>query len=557
MKGLRYSRMSRRTPATADVALRNRWWFAVPALTLLLLTPTLFHGRPFVSWDTGQYYHYGAQLVGFATTRIGTIMQLNALGPSEIAKEQGSGNLDEAGGRAATTAVNSFDNTTIAQKSQAGGMATYGTRSPFYSMWLYSVASAFTLWGVLIAQAAAVAWIIWRVGIHAARACRFRVGLAITALSTFGASAWFVVGFVMPDIYAAVAVLCVALLFAYADRMSYLELVGLAALLGASAAFHPTHLVVAVALTFAGLGATCFLRSQGRPLRSRALITTTSALGLAIALQFVFDTTARAVLGTSPKRPPLLTARVIADGPGRLYLDSVCPKTDTFLICDYRNRSFETPGEFLWSPGGMFQALPIEQRLRLIEEEPRFVTAVAVHYPLGVLKAAVSNAAEQFVLVWPNEAWGDPGEWFSEPAWTGADFFEVAPFLHLCVANLGSCVPALPKALIASSVVITVLLSFGVIVAHFVAARRSTTGTRENHAYQRSVVFALLILLGLVANAVICGALSGPYTRYQTRVAWLAVVAAAALEATHPIIVPWLRKLFARTRELRGRLGAP
>src|SRR6516165_9835714 len=330
---------------------------ALPALTFLLLTPALLNGRPFLTWDTAEYYHYGFQLVDFATAKIGRTIGLDVLRRSETAKHEGSGNRDDGLGDRARTTPNTFDKAWIAQKSQADGMATYGTRSPFYSMWLYSVASAFTLWGVLIAQAAATAWIIWRVGIHAARACPFRVGLALIALSTFGASAWFVVGFVMPDIYAAVAVLCVALLFAYADRMSYLELVGLAALLGASAAFHPTHLLVAVALTFAGLGATCFLRSQGRPLRSRALITTTSALGLAIALQFDFDIAARAVLGTSPKRPPLLTARVIADGPGRLYLDSVCPKIDTFLVCDYRNWSFETSDDFLWSPGGVFQAL--------------------------------------------------------------------------------------------------------------------------------------------------------------------------------------------------------
>src|SRR5215831_9676791 len=81
--------------------------------------------------------------------------------------------------------------------------------------------------------------------------------------------------------------------------------------------------------------------------------------------------------------------------------------------------------------------LPVEQRLRLIEEEPRFVTAVAMHYPLSVLKSAVANAVEQFVSVWPAEAWIDPGESFSDPAWAGADFFQVAPFLSLCVANLG------------------------------------------------------------------------------------------------------------------------
>src|SRR6516225_7357596 len=481
--------------------LRDRWWFALPAFTLLLLTATLVHGQPFLSWDTEQYYHYGAQLVGFAATRIAPTMGPDARGRSEIVKEQESGSLDEKFGERATTTPDSFDRELIAREALTGGMAVYGGRSPFYSMWLYSVTLAFTLWGVLIAQAAATAWIIWCVGTHAARACRFEAGLAIIALSTFGASGWFVIGFVMPDIFAAAAILCIAFLFAYADRVSYLELAGLAAILAASAAFHTTHLIVAVALTLAGIGTTRFLRSEGRPLRWRALITTTSALALAIALQFAFDTAARAVLGASPKRPPFLTARVIADGPGRLYLDSVCPETDTFLVCDYRSRSFKTADEFLWSPGGVFQALPGEQRLRLIEEEPRFVTAVAVHYPLSVLKAAAANAIEQFVLVWPAEAWIDPGVSFGDPPFSGADLFQVAPFLSLCVANLGKCVPALSEALIASSVAITVLLSFGVIAVHFVAASRRTTTPQGDSAYKRAVVFASLILIGLVVNA--------------------------------------------------------
>jgi hypothetical protein len=527
--------------------LSDRWWFALPALTLLLLTPTLLHGQPFLSWDTGQYYHYGAQLVGFATAKIVPTLGLNISERSEIAKQQGSGNLDGGLGDRARTAPNTFDKALIDQKSQAGGMAFYGIRSPFYSMWLYSIAWAFNLWGVLIAQAAAIAWIIWRAATHAAGAYRFEAGVAIVALGTFGASAWFVVGFVMPDIYAAAAVICVALLFAYADRMSCLERVGLAAILAASAAFHATHLIVAAALTLAGIGATHFLRSEGRELKSRALLATACALGVTLALHFAFDTAARSVLGTSPKRPPLLTARVLADGPGRLYLDRVCPETPTFLVCSYRNRSFESADEFLWSPTGVFQALSVEQRLRLTEEESRFVTAVAMHYPLSVLKAAVANAVEQFVLIWPAEAWIDPGASFSDPAWSEADLFQVAPFLSLCVANLGRCVPALPESLIASSVAITVVLSFGVIAAHFVAARRRTAGTQAGDcAYERAIIFALLILVGLVANAGICGAISGPHARYQTRVAWLAVLAAGVLEATHPVIVPWFRRLFTR-----------
>jgi hypothetical protein len=76
-------------------------------------------------------------------------------------------------------------------------------------------------------------------------------------------------------------------------------------------------------------------------------------------------------------------ARLLADGPGGLYLDSVCPETATFFVCAYRNGSLETADQFLWSSAGVFQTLPVEQRLRLIEEEPRFVTAVAMHYPLS------------------------------------------------------------------------------------------------------------------------------------------------------------------------------
>jgi hypothetical protein len=522
--------------------LGDRWWFALPALTLLLLTPTILRGQPFLDWDTAQYYHYGAQLVGFATAKIVPTLGLNVSERSEIAKQQGSGNLDDGLG---DRARNTSDEALIDQKSQAGGMAFYGSRSPFYSMWLYSVASVFNLWAVLTTQAVATAWIIWRATTHAAGAHRFEAGITIVTLSTFGAGAWFVTGFVMPDIYAGVAVICVALLFAYADRMSSLERVGLAAILAASVTFHATHLVVAGVLTLAGIGATHFLRSEGRPLRVRALLATGSALGVAVALQFAFDAAARAVLGASPKRPPILMARVLADGPGRLYLASVCPETP-FLVCAYSNRSFKSADEFLWSSAGVFQTMSVEQRLRLIDEEPRFVTAVAMHYPLSVLKAAVANAIEQFVLVWPAEAWMDPGVSFSDPALSGADLFQVAPFLSLCVANLGSCVPALPEALIASSIAITLFLSFAVIAAHFVAAWRRTTGTQQgNSAYKRAIVFASLILVGLVVNAGICGAISGPHARYQTRVVWLAVLAAGVLEAAHPVILPWFRRLFA------------
>jgi hypothetical protein len=529
----------RPTLAAPPMALSDRWRFALPVLVLLLLTPTLFHGQPFLTWDTDQYYHYGAQLVDFATAKLAPTIAVATRTGSE------SGD-DDLSGRARTAPPSTFDTTLIDQKSKAGGIAFYGGRSPFYSIWLYAIAWAFSLWAVLITQAVATAWIIWRAVTHAAGTHCFETTVAIAAICTVVAGAWFVVGFVMPDIYAAIAIICVALLFAHADRISFLERVVIAVILTVSALFHTSHLVITTILALAGIGVTYFLRSEDGRFRSSAVLATACALGVAVALQFAFDTAAEAVLGTSPKRPPLLTARIIADGPGRLYLDSACPKGATFIVCAYRGRTLSAD-EFLWGAEGVFATLPVEQRLRLIQEEPKFVAAVAIHDPLGVLKAAIGNAVEQFVLVWPADAWIDPGTTFNDPPWRGADLFQVAPFLKSCVTNLGSCVPAVSEAATASIVGITVVLSFFVIVTHFVAVRHRTNGTQvRDCTYERAIVFAILILVGLIVNAAICGAISGPHPRYQTRVAWLAVLAAGVLESVHPIVLPRFRRLSAR-----------
>ena len=44
----------------------------------------------------------------------------------------------------------------------------------------------------------------------------------------------------------------------------------------------------------------------------------------------------------------------------------------------------------------------------------------------------------------------------------------------------------------------------------------------------RTALILGLILAALVLNALICGAISGPFVRYQGRISWIAVAGAAA-----------------------------
>jgi hypothetical protein len=505
--------------ARALAVWRDRWWLVLPLSTLVLLAPALAHGKPYVFWDTAQYYDYGAKLSNFVAEKL--VHEPPAATPPKVADTSlGHGPAEEEG----------------------TGIAFFGARSPFYSVWLYALIQTLGIWAVPLTQALAVAWLVWCVFAHTPVANRAAWTVSALALATLG-GAWFTVGFVMPDAYAAVTLASVASLLAFGDRMSAVERLGVVLLLAIAATYHTSHLATAAALFLGGGLVAALLGLRSRAFWRHRAAPIASALALALGLQLAFEATARTVLGASPKRPPFAMARIIADGPGRLFLDRYCPSGVPFAVCAYRDRQFKTSNDFLWAGQpevGVFSTLPLRERLRLIDEESRFVAAVASHYPSATLKAAIANTIEQLRLLWPAEAWIDPGFEFKDPPWRNATLLEAAPFIESCIARPGSCIPSPPEALVLSIVVLAVALAFGIIAAHVAASGRldSPAEGEADDRHRRALVFALSVVAGLIVNAALCGALSGPATRYQSRVVWLAVIAAAVLEAARPLVVP-------------------
>ena len=54
--------------------------------------------------------------------------------------------------------------------------------------------------------------------------------------------------------------------------------------------------------------------------------------------------------------------------------------------------------------------------------------------------------------------------------------------------------------------------------------------------FSREQLFALFACCLVVANAVVCGVLSGPYNRYQARVVWLIPLASMLLESRSGVL---------------------
>src|SRR5206468_297508 len=72
----------------------------------------------------------------------------------------------------------------------------------------------------------------------------------------------------------------------------------------------------------------------------------------------------------------------------------------------------------------------------------------------------------------------------------------------------------------------------------------------------RLAVASVLLVLAVVINAAVCGVLSGPFARYQARVAWL--VPAAALVVASASAFAWRRAGRAALQDwlaARPRLG--
>jgi hypothetical protein len=62
--------------------------------------------------------------------------------------------------------------------------------------------------------------------------------------------------------------------------------------------------------------------------------------------------------------------------------------------------------------------------------------------------------------------------------------------------------------------------------AYFYATSSKSDVTREEE--QRFIQAGAVVLLGILANALICGVLASPYDRFQARVIWLLPLMAAA-----------------------------
>jgi hypothetical protein len=389
-------------------------------------------------------------------------------------------------------------------------------RSIYYGMMLYLPMRLFGPWGGIVFQALVVAGLIVSALVIAAREtateARFVVPAMIAGLTVLTPLPFYA-SMLMPDVYSGVLILLLATVIVFWSTLRTLARVGLICACAVIATFHSSHVLIAAAI-----GGAAFLIAIRKRSRFRPLLLVLPVIATAVVAGAAFTQAVKWQLGREPITPPFLSARITSSGPGKVYLDRHCTGSpEVFALCAYKDRLPLPSDDFLWSEqreSGVFQVVDGRQQRRIAEQDKAFFLAVLADDPLSVL-AVSAQAFVRLLTAFDLENF-NYSSMLKEtapqklPPAAEAQFLESRAFAGQMPVEF--------------TVAATIASTLGALILLLVAGRkllRSRDGPLPG-----ALKFALMVLLGVLANALVCGVISKPGARYQMRLIWLIPVAA-------------------------------
>jgi len=234
--------------------------------------------------------------------------------------------------------------------------------------------------------------------------------------------------------------------------------------------------------------------------------------------------------------PPFLTARVLADGPGRVYLAKACRNGSPYAICAFKWLPLDDSEDILWSDDperGIFNLSEFRFRQTMEHEDAKFALASVLSDPLGQLKVSLDNWRQQIFNVRLDEPLLNPGYYLHDAYWKTTNLPKV---IHTAGPRCGRTARDCdvwfdPEALAILDGVIAFAAAGYVL---FGLRRVGFLGMWSKRDFEdpvfRAAIAAALLLTAVILNAAVCGALSGPFPRYQARIVWLFTASAVLFE---------------------------
>jgi hypothetical protein len=363
------------------------------------------------------------------------------------------------------------------------------------------------LWPVVVLQSTLTVWVVaLTLRTHGLGQRPWLLLGVIAALSAVTTLPW-LTAILLTDIFAGLGVLALYLLLLRGDTLSSRERVALMLLVAVSAATHSATLAVLLALLLAA--SVLFLIDRRRN-RIAGIGRGLLALTLGAALVFAANYVVAKRLAWTPGGFALSFGRMLQDGIVAKYLDEHCPDAK-LQLCAYKDQLPNDADVWFWGS-------PLFDRLGrfagLGDEMEKIAVASLIAYPGLQAETAALATAKQLINV-------RSGEGVVTGIWHTYAIIErytpqLGPAMRAARQQAGefgfSAINRLhyPLALIAMALLPLIVL---------LAWRRTLPPDIGE--------LAATVMLALLANAFICGALSNPHDRYGARMVWLASLAVA------------------------------
>jgi len=396
-------------------------------------------------------------------------------------------------------------------------------RSPWFGLVLCIVTDLGGLWAYAALQCVAASYAVralWRAAVGG----DLLEHLGVMALLAVGTTLPFFAGFAMPDLWAGVGLAALATLLFLPQRLGRSTKIALFVLVAAAMTFHRSNAMAAVPAAMAAALAARMM--WGVPWRrmTPGLLMFLAALASAAALQGGYEAAVRMSSGDQLRSPPFLAARILADGPGRTYLKRSCGQGARWALCRFASLPLDDSQAILWSGDprkGVFGRANVEERILIDRQQIPFVLSAIAADPAGSVRAALNNAWLTLVNVNLEDPLRDPHVYLTDPDWKDTYIADLVHDMGSCGPDERGCRPRFDPAPLAvwHGAVMLVALAW-------LAWAMSDKRTRRLVLDQGLGPVILFLLAALVFNAAATGILSGPFSRYQARIAWLPLLAA-------------------------------
>jgi hypothetical protein len=384
-------------------------------------------------------------------------------------------------------------------------LADIGFRSIFYSLFIAPARLAGSLWPVVFLQSLIVAHLLALVlrvvFLIVSEAAFFVITVLLCVLTSLP---WYT-GFVMPDIFAAVLVLCFFLLAFCRQCLTQRERKYIAMPAVAAAAVHLSHIPLAAGLLFIALLARLALAKRREiPLPNVTAPALVVAAALLLILTRNYVTHREVTFSCGGYAFPL--ARLVADGQAVRYLRESCPQRK-YALCDYIEELPDESSDFLWSSRSPFRKVGWIDGYR--REGGEIVVRTTSRYPVSTLSSALRNTIRQIAAVRTGTGLTS---WMNRPYPTD-ELRTFYPAEFKAYENSRQSRELLGfDALNHLHMTVVVLSAIYSCVAAVIFARRGQWLPLE----------LLITIAGAVLiNAFVAGALSVPNSRYGSRLIWL------------------------------------